>query len=109
MSPDKKHSTPPRRSSLRNAASRLTRAWMVSLKSRVKGMVDSLAHPSLLVVLPSVLRGPYVLLLSFLGSTGKQDDQVSPVFPEIDSQARPEINSILVDSAANALHIREVA
>src|ERR1019366_8952334 len=109
MSPMRKHSTLSRKSSLGNAASRFTRAWIVSLKLRVKGMVDLLVHLSLFVVLPSGLRVLNVLLLPFLGSTSEQDDQAFAVFAEINAEARTEIDSALVNPAANALHIGEVA
>src|ERR1035441_2822598 len=97
MSPLRKHSTLSRKSSLRKAASRFTRAWMVSLKLRVKGIIRLLVRFSLLVVLPSGLRVLDVLLLPLLGSTSEQDDQASAVFPKINPQTGPETDSVLVN------------
>jgi hypothetical protein len=72
-------------------------------------MVDSLVQLSPFVVLPSGHRVLNVPLLPFLGSTGQQDDQALSVLPEINPEARPEIDSALVNPAANALHTGEVA
>src|SRR2546429_1593570 len=49
MSPLRKLSTLSRKSSLRNAASRFTRAWIVSLKLRVKGIPNFWAATVLVV------------------------------------------------------------
>src|ERR1700690_4438534 len=82
---------------------------MVSLKSRVKDMVDLIAHLSFFVILPSGSRIFNIILLPFLGSTSEQDDQAFAVFPEINPEAGAKINSAFVNAAANALQIGEVA
>jgi hypothetical protein len=72
-------------------------------------MGDLLVYVSLLVIHPSGPRVLNVPLLSLLCSASKQDHDTLPAFSEINAEARTEIDSVLVNAAANALHVGEVA
>src|SRR5581483_10212674 len=107
MSPPSMHSTPSRRSSLRNFGSRSARARMVSLKSRVRAMVV-LLFPSL-IILPSGQGGIDVLLLALFRPSAEQDDEALAVLAEVNAIARSKIDATLHDSGTDAFHVREVA
>src|SRR5262249_6846681 len=93
ISPLSMHSTPSRRSSLRNLGSRFARARMVSLKSRVRAMVVLLFPP--LIILPSGQGGFDVILLAFFSAASKQDDDAFALLAEIDTVAGSEIDAAL--------------
>src|SRR5580692_6999832 len=107
ISPPSMHSTPSRRSSLRNLGSRSARARMVSLKSRVRAMVVLLFSP--FIILPAVKSGLEVLLLAFLGAGAEQNDEAVSVLAEINAAAGSEIDAALEHSGTDALDVREVA
>src|SRR5215472_4549821 len=107
MSPPSMHSTPSRRSSLRNLASRSARARMVSLKSRVRAMVVLLF--STLIILPSGQGGFDVLLLALFRSAAEQNNETLPVLAKIDSVSLSEIDPVFEHSGTDAFHVREIA
>src|SRR5579862_5021464 len=107
ISPPSMHSTPSRRSSLRNLGSRSTRARMVFLKSRVRAMVVLLF--SLFIILPAVESRLDVLMLAFLGTAAEQNDEAVSVLAEINAVAGPEIDAALEYAGTDTLDVREVA
>ncbi len=73
------------------AGSRSTRAWIVSLKSRIRAIALGLLSLVLFVLLPEVLGGLDTLLLAFFGAAAEQDDEGVSVLAEIDPVAGAEI------------------
>jgi hypothetical protein len=71
-------------------------------------MVESPVQLSLFVVLPSVLRFRYILLLTLLTSAGEQNHQALSVFAQINPQSWPEIDSTLINSFANTLPLEKL-
>src|SRR5260370_41980465 len=72
-SPVSMHSIPPRKSSFRKFGSRSTRARIVSLKSRVRG-IFALLLPSF-VILPVSQGNGDVVVLTFFATTANQNHQ----------------------------------
>src|SRR5437879_13010466 len=106
ISPLSIHSMPSRRSPLRNLGSRSTRARMVSLKSRVRGMVLLLFPP--LIILPKRKGGLDVLLLAFLRAAHRENDEAFPVLAKIDAVSRSEIDAALEHPGTDAFDVRKV-
>ena len=50
-----------------------------------------------------------VAWLAFLRPSSQQNDDLIPVFTEIDAVAGSEIDTILVDAATYSLYIREIS
>src|SRR5947209_14741712 len=107
VSPVSMHSTPSRRSSLRNLESRAARARMVSLKSRVRGIALLLQLP-LLVILPVGKSSMNIVLLPLFGAATKQDHQSFTVFAEIHTVSRTKIDPVFEYARTNAFDIREI-
>src|SRR5579872_4997687 len=106
ISPPSMHSTPSRKSSLRNLGSRSARARMVSLKSRVSAMVVLLFSP--LIILPSGQGSFDVVLLALLRTAAKQDHEALAILAKIDTVTRSEIDPAFEHSRTDALHVREI-
>ncbi len=71
-------------SSSRKAGSRSTRAWIVSLKSRVRAIALCFLSLALFVLPPQGLSSLDILLLALLGAAAEQDDVGVSVLAEID-------------------------
>src|SRR5215469_10303800 len=92
----------------RNAGSRSARALTVSLNSFVSAM-SSCLFLACLIVHPSSKCRIDILLLTALGPSTQQNDEVVPVAPEIDSIPRAKVYPKLENSAADAFDVRDVA
>jgi hypothetical protein len=59
-----------------------------------------------LVIVPKVLRGLDIVLLTFLFATAKQDHEGLVILSQVDPISWPEINLALTNAAAKSLNIR---
>src|SRR5664279_1358690 len=106
-------SMPSRSSASANFLSVLTRACTRSLNGFVCVITvlrsARAAFLALLIVEPVTFGCANVPLLPLLRSTRQQDHHRVTISPKINSVARPEVESVLQHTLANALHIGEVA
>src|SRR5258708_5468572 len=84
-SPVSMHSIPSRKSSFRKFGSRSTRARIVSLKSRVRGIV-ALLLPSF-VILPVSQGNGDVVVLTFFATTANQNHQAIAILTKVKSDS----------------------